>query len=72
MKKSVTIALIFMTAITSLFPVSLSAGPADKLSVVTLQKHTKQPKDTNPNPGLDGRRMPSFPGAVYFGKLEGM
>lgn len=71
MKKSVTITLIFITAILSLFPVSLSAGSAGT-AVVTLQKHPKQPKDTNRNPDRDGQRTPSSPVTVYFSKSEGI
>lgn len=71
MKKSVTIALIFMTALLSLFPVSLSAGSAGTPTVVTLQKHPKS-KDHYQNPDNDGRRTPSSPVTVYFSKTEGV
>lgn len=60
-----------MTAITSLFPLSLSAGSAGTPTVVTLQKHPK-PKDTNRNPDRDGQRTPSSPVTVYFSKTEGV
>lgn len=67
MKQYITITLVIITAILSMFPVSLSAGAAGSPTVITLQKHPKPNGPALP-PDPNGHRTPSTPVTVYFSK----